>query len=598
MERAVEKRKAQFLVASVERPGLQPMSVDVLADNLKRIPDMEVLATLPPPRGIVTAFGVGMPGTEPIVVARMTPERANNLRQASVGQLHIEEDSLLTYGDLSTPRLRALAVQNPGVAVPTGTGFTATIMVTGDGRPLEQAEVYLYGSFWPARGVTDANGRVELTVVGDSPGSLTGLLVQPKADCWSYWLDNPSIVPGENTVVSLESLAKMFPNFPDQELVGWGLKVMNIDQLPPNYRGRGVKVAIIDSGAATSHRDLQQIRLGFDVINNNDQGWKEDLLGHGSHCAGVISGLHNSVGIRGIAPDAEIHVCRIFPGGQYSHLISALNYCIEHEIDVVNLSLGSSVVSDIVARRLALAKEAGVACIVAAGNSSGEVQFPANLSDVLAVAAIGRRGTFPENSYHSQQIYMPGLGGSADGYFSADFTCFGPEIDVAAPGVAIVSSVPPNNFVPMDGTSMAAPHVTGLAALILAHHRDFSEGAFRVHNAARVMQLWDIIKRSCRPLNLGGLQRTGAGLPDALVALGLQPATAFPATPPGQQPLQQPLQQWLAGLLAGAGLPPQGIVPPRGFAPAAMSPWMAFPTAFTGVRSAAVRGPAQTLSGF
>jgi subtilisin family serine protease len=192
---------------------------------------------------------------------------------------------------------------------------------------------------------------------------------------------------------------------------------------------------------------------------------------------------------------------------------------------------------------------------------------------------------------------LPGLSGSVDGYFSADFTCFGSEIDVAAPGVAVVSSVPPNNFVPMDGTSMATPHVTGLAALILAHHRDFSEGAFRVRNAARVMRLWDIIKRSCRPLNLGDPQRTGAGLPDTLVALGLQPMTTFPVTPPGQPPPQQ-WQQWLAGLLAGAGSPPQGTVPPRGFAPAAVHPWMAFPTAFAGIRSAAVRGPAQTLSGF
>jgi subtilisin family serine protease len=77
---------------------------------------------------------------------------------------------------------------------------------------------------------------------------------------------------------------------------------------------------------------------------------------------------------------------------------------------------------------------------------------------------------------------------SSDGFFSARFTCFGPEVGVCAPGVAILSSVPPDNFAVWDGTSMAAPHVTGLAALVLAHHPDF-QGAYKVRNAPRVEQL-------------------------------------------------------------------------------------------------------------
>jgi subtilisin family serine protease len=81
--------------------------------------------------------------------------------------------------------------------------------------------------------------------------------------------------------------------------------------------------------------------------------------------------------------------------------------------------------------------------------------------------------------------------------------------------------VPPNNFAAWDGTSMAAPHVTGLAALVLAHHPDFA-GPFRARNAQRVQRLFQIIKASARPVNVGDPRRTGFGIPDAPTALSLQ----------------------------------------------------------------------------
>ena len=113
-----------------------------------------------------------------------------------------------------------------------------------------------------------------------------------------------------------------------------------------------------------------------------------------------------------------------------------------------------------------------MACIVAAGNSAGPVAFPASMRTVLAVAAIGKAGEYPPESYHATQVYG---NITPDGYFSAAFTCFGPEVDVCAPGVAIVSCVPPANYAAWDGTSFAAPYVTGLAALLLAHHPDFRD---------------------------------------------------------------------------------------------------------------------------
>ena len=146
------------------------------------------------------------------------------------------------------------------------------------------------------------------------------------------------------------------------------------------------------------------------------------------------------------------------------------------------------------------------------------MQYPASSPNVLAVAAIGRLGEFPLDSYHAQTVQ--GMGGP-DGYFSPRFTCFGPEIAVCAPGVAILSSVPPNDFAVWDGTSMAAPHVTGLAALVLAHHPDFA-GPFKARNVQRVQRLFQILKASARPIGLGDPRRTGYGIPDAPTALGLQ----------------------------------------------------------------------------
>ena len=370
--------------------------------------------------------------------------------------------------------------------------------------------------------------------------------MKPKVDYWSLWLTQPALDPAQVNTVFLTPLTQTFANFPQQQLLGWGQKAMKVDQLPPHYRGQGVKVAVIDSGIATSHRDLQQqVKGGYDTITQNDTTWDQDTLSHGTHTAGVIAGnLDNAIGIRGIAPDAEIYAYKIFPDGRFSNLIDALNLCIEQQIDVVNLSLGSEQRSELVEQKIQEAKRLGVACIVAAGNTGGPVQYPAASPHVLAVAAIGKQGEFPPESYHGTQV-LAGNGRvvSSDGFFSARFTCFGPEVGVCAPGVAILSSVPPDNFAVWDGTSMAAPHVTGLAALVLAHHADF-QGAYKARNAQRVERLLQILKQSAQPLNLGDPYRVGAGLPDALQALSLAPPVAA-GTPASIDELVRQLMEML-----------------------------------------------------
>ena len=142
----------------------------------------------------------------------------------------------------------------------------------------------------------------------------------------------------------------------------------------------------------------------------------------------------------------------------------------------------------------------------------------------MTVAAIGRVNEFPADSYHAQ-VLTPVV--DANGFFAASFSCYGPEVAVCAPGVVITSSVPDNNYAAWDGTSMAAPHVTGVAALALAHHPDF-RGSGQLRSAARVERLFQVIKQSCQPLMLGDQRRTGFGLPDALRAVGLAAPLGLP----------------------------------------------------------------------
>jgi subtilisin len=534
-QRAIGERKKQFLIAPRSHEGLAPMGLSPLSlqsveHALRSSADIEVIDTVGP-RNVVGLMADGMGGGQGVLVARMTEQRAGDLHLQGQGRLVVERDQ---YLGLMDPQLQPSFVSS--TVLHSGPAFTATVTIVGkDGAPVADAEVSLFGSMLPATAVTDGSGQVTLTLFGESAASIRGLYVKPKSDYWSFYQRDPDISPDEANVVGLRALSDWpsLTGYQRQKTLGWGQKAMRMDQLPTTYRGQGIKIAVIDSGAATSHESLNRISAGFDIINKktSPNTWNEDTLGHGSHCAGVIGGAELAHGIRGFAPDAELHVCKLFPGGQVSQLIDALEYCIEKQVDVVNLSLGGAAPSEALEQQILRAKRAGIACIVAAGNSGGPVQYPASSPNVLAVAAIGKLDEFPPDSYHAQTLTQ---NVDANGFFSASFSCYGPQVGVCGPGVAITSTVPPNNYAAWDGTSMAAPHITGLAALVLAHHPDF-QGSYRVRNGERVERLFQAIRMSARRVSLGDATQVGLGLPDAVLAVGLQQAsTGVPAAVAGQ----------------------------------------------------------------
>jgi subtilisin family serine protease len=497
--------------------GFAPVNLDDVLDQLADDPAVHVERVIEP-TGL--ALLASTPGPlQRVVVARMPGATARELGEQHP-QLLVEPDALLRPLSAPAPPLPDLG--DPGAFSPFGLDTSWSVRVTGpDGSPAVGAAVFLYGAGIPVQGRTDADGRVELSLPNESDDSLRALYVNPQSTYWSLWIDEPRLRSGQPNTVHLTPLSATHPGFPAGQLLGWGQRTMRLDQLDPTLTGAGVTVAVIDSGAATGHPDLARIKTGrdFTVSPANDVGWTEDTIAHGSHCCGVIAAGDDAAGIRGFAPDAEVRGLRIFPGGRFSSLIDAIGYCIEQEVDVVNMSLGSGSTAEAMLQKLAQARQSGVACIVAAGNSGGPVQFPGTSPDVLTVAAVGKLGEYPDDSFHARQV--PAAGPVDNGYFSATFSCHGPEVDVCAPGVAVISSVPPDGFAAWDGTSMAAPHVSGLAALVLAHHPDFVD-RFRRRDAARVDRLFAILRASATPLNLGDTGRTGAGVPDVVRALAVR----------------------------------------------------------------------------
>ncbi len=553
-QRNVGQRKSQFLVAPRRHPALQmmgiaPLNFSVVEQALRDAPDIDVIDKIAPKQA-VGALGTGLQEGG-VLVALMNDEKASALALQAQGQLIVERDQPLQLLDANYAQPNMVTCNMPT----SGVAFTAEFLITGEGgKPVAGAEVYLFGSLLPAQGVSDASGRVKLVLYGESAGSVRQLYVKPRADYWSFCQQQPDVSDSELNIITLRPLSAWptLKNFPRQQWLTWGQRAMRVDQLPPTYRGQGVRVAVIDSGCATTHADLSQVSHGYDIVNKakDVNTWTVDSIAHGSHCTGVIAGLDSATGIRGFAPDAEIHACKLFPGGQVSQLIEALEYCIEKQVDVVNLSLGGAEPSEALEQQILRAKHAGIACIVAAGNSGGPVQYPGSSPNVLTVAAIGRINEFPGDSYHTQTI-TPQV--DVNGFFAARFSCHGPEIGVCAPGVAITSSVPDNNFAAWDGTSMATPHVTGLAALVLAHHPEFRT-AMRMRTAERVERLFQIIKLSCQPVMLGDTRRTGFGLPDAPRAVGLAPLAAMSVNQPAMAAAGSSVGGPIGGLMNGPAM--------------------------------------------
>ena len=281
----------------------------------------------------------------------------------------------------------------------------------------------------------------------------------------------------------------------------WGLKAIGIDRA--QFTGKGIDLCVLDTGFDLSHPDFSARNIeGKSFIP--DEVWDRDPYGHGTHCAGTAAGkVRQDSGKRyGIAGDCNLKIGKVLSNkgkGTTSGIIDAIDWALEHKFRIISMSLASPVkinekpspIFEAVGRK---ALASNCLLIAAAGNDSKRpavplpVGAPANCSSIMAVAAI------------DSQMRVAAF--SNGGINSAN----GGNVNVCAPGVDILSARPvkaPDNlpYTMMNGTSMATPHVAGLAALYMEKFPDLTAD-----------KIWELLENTAKPIQNLKYRDIGSGL--------------------------------------------------------------------------------------
>lgn len=272
------------------------------------------------------------------------------------------------------------------------------------------------------------------------------------------------------------------------ETVGYYIDKWNLKEIWKHNQGEGVRIAVLDTGAATHHDALVH-----EMFNFTDDPDEIDMNGHGSHVTGIINAQHNIIGIQGIAPRAYIVSCKVLNKsgrGSSTWIKAALKMIIRRgDIHIVNMSLGSSQIDTETKSLLTALYRKGVAIFVAAGNWGKDASNGYAIPETFAVAAVDR---------HDQP---------------ADFSSEAVENDGSGYGVDIFSFGVGQEVWSANGTSMACPSVAGVAALI-------QSAAVAKGQPLRPEALFDILRTTAKDIHTPNHDaKTGYGL--------IQPLAAF-----------------------------------------------------------------------
>jgi hypothetical protein len=369
--------------------------------------------------------------------------------------------SLPRFSARSGPAAKAAKTSRPGPVLRQAVKKKAAaktilrlVITNSSGGPISGVTAVAFTDFAGrvgANGVSNSGGKMSLSLGGTR---VERLYVYPEHSYWGYFKKNFDA----STTLNIR-LTAIDTSYKDSLRHFYNTPAWPVITTP-------LKIGIIDTGVGP-HHDLT-VSGGLNTVPGEKPGdFQDNGEGHGTHVAGIIGAWG---GLRGVAAGVEIYSYRVFPkqgGASNFSIMKAIDRAIRDGCDLINMSLGESGTDEGIMSSIKEAYQKGTLCFAANGNDDrAPVNFPASYSLCVAVSAMGRKGTFPANTVQTSIVSAPY--GTDKQNFIADFSCIGPETDLTAPGVGIISTFPGNRYAIMDGTSMACPAATGMAARILA----------------------------------------------------------------------------------------------------------------------------------
>ena len=279
----------------------------------------------------------------------------------------------------------------------------------------------------------------------------------------------------------------------------WHLHNINVEGAWDKTKGKGITVAVIDTGV-TKVRDLEETEFvkGYDFVNDRENA--SDDNGHGTHVAGTVAqATNNSYGVAGVAYEAKLMPLKVlsdYGGGTIADIAEAIKFAADNGADVINMSLGGGGESQLMKEAINYAHSKGVVIIAAAGNENqNSASYPARYPNVFAVSALGPDGLKAPYSNYGAGVDISAPGGSDAG------KVLQATVDMDSKGEEV--------FIGLQGTSMASPHVAGVAALVKASGIEEPD------------EIVKVIAKSARVIQDDGLNYYGAGQLNAEAAVSL-----------------------------------------------------------------------------
>ncbi len=396
-----------------------------------------------------------------------------------------EKQKIITFSDEMTFEQRKTSVEEMGGTVLKDLEIINAVVATFPEVKMMRIERFQAQSGSSLAGIEAIEDDAYRNWIQDDPVSIPDIDLPTIAEILSSARssETPVPAPAEPTEVEASGIISAAYNYLKGKFgaeVEWGVARVNAPNAWKYTQGSGIKVGIIDTGIDLDHTDLS-VAGGFNALDSAKNA--DDDSGHGTHVAGIIAAIKDNGGVVGVAPKAKLYAVKVLDGtggGTASQIIDGIQWCIKNKMKVINMSLGAPVNVAALKKAIVQAHKAGIVIVCATGNSGKSVTYPAAYKETIAVSASDSRDKLWYKS------------------------CRGPEVDFIAPGVSIYSTFKGGGYQTHSGTSMACPHVAGLAALAIARGNS-GFAAVKKALAAAATQLDDLTQN-----------QQGLGMIDAL----------------------------------------------------------------------------------